>query len=70
MCRTKKSSTPRSDNRCDLIFMASHGRRGISKLLAGSVTQNVLAVLDHPGAGAAPGGGELRQAGGWRFVVF
>jgi nucleotide-binding universal stress UspA family protein len=27
---------------CDLICMASHGRRGISKLLAGSVTQNVL----------------------------
>ena len=29
-------------NGCDLICMASHGRRGISKLLAGSVTQNVL----------------------------
>lgn len=30
-------------NQCDLIFMGSHGRRGLSRLLAGSVTQNVLA---------------------------
>lgn len=28
---------------CDLIFMASHGRRGLSRLIAGSVTQHVLA---------------------------
>ena len=28
--------------KCDLIFMASHGRRGISRLLMGSVTQQVL----------------------------
>ncbi len=28
---------------CDLIFMASHGRRGISALLHGSQTQGVLA---------------------------
>ena len=27
---------------CDVIFMASHGRRGVSGLLMGSVTQNVL----------------------------
>jgi nucleotide-binding universal stress UspA family protein len=27
---------------CDIIFMASHGRRGIDRLLLGSVTQNVL----------------------------
>ena len=27
---------------CDLIFMASHGRRGLSGLLLGSETQNVL----------------------------
>jgi nucleotide-binding universal stress UspA family protein len=33
---------------CDLIFMASHGRRGLSKLLAGSVTQNVLAYSSVP----------------------
>lgn len=29
-------------NQCDLIFMASHGRRGISGLLLGSETQKVL----------------------------
>jgi nucleotide-binding universal stress UspA family protein len=32
-----------NENKCDLIFMASHGRRGLSRLLAGSVTQYVLA---------------------------
>jgi nucleotide-binding universal stress UspA family protein len=30
------------DNSCDLIFMASHGRRGISAMLLGSETQKVL----------------------------
>ncbi|HEY3309784.1 MAG TPA: universal stress protein [Desulfuromonadaceae bacterium] len=29
-------------NTCDLIFMASHGRRGVSGLLLGSETQKVL----------------------------
>ena len=29
-------------NECDLIFMASHGRRGVSALLLGSETQKVL----------------------------
>jgi nucleotide-binding universal stress UspA family protein len=29
-------------NECDLIFMASHGRRGVSGLLLGSETQKVL----------------------------
>lgn len=29
--------------KCDLIFMASHGRRGIAGLLLGSETQKVLA---------------------------
>ena len=29
--------------KCDVIFMASHGRRGLSKLMMGSVTQKVLA---------------------------
>jgi len=29
--------------KCDVIFMASHGRRGFSKLIMGSVTQKVLA---------------------------
>lgn len=28
---------------CDLIFMATHGRRGLSGLIAGSVTRQVLA---------------------------
>jgi nucleotide-binding universal stress UspA family protein len=28
--------------KCDGIFMASHGRRGLSKLIMGSVTQKVL----------------------------
>jgi nucleotide-binding universal stress UspA family protein len=27
---------------CDLIFMASHGRRGVSALLLGSETNKVL----------------------------
>ena len=30
-------------NSCDLIFMASHGRQGVSALLLGSETQKVLA---------------------------
>ncbi len=29
--------------KCDVIFMASHGRRGLKSLLLGSVTQQVLA---------------------------
>lgn len=33
---------------CDLIFIASHGRRGLSRLLAGSVTQRVLAYSPVP----------------------
>ncbi|KAF7598798.1 MAG: sulfate transporter [Candidatus Dactylopiibacterium carminicum] len=31
-----------SQRSCDLIFMASHGRRGVSALLLGSETQKVL----------------------------
>lgn len=31
-----------TDKGCDLIFMASHGRRGLSGLLLGSETQKVL----------------------------
>lgn len=27
---------------CDIVFMASHGRRGLDRLLLGSVTQKVL----------------------------
>jgi nucleotide-binding universal stress UspA family protein len=43
---------------CDLIFMGSHGRRGLSRLLAGSVTQKVRAdarvpvLVMRPPAGA------------------
>ncbi|MEW6371537.1 MAG: universal stress protein [Pseudomonadota bacterium] len=33
---------------CDLVFMASHGRRGLSRLIAGSVTQRVLAYAPVP----------------------
>jgi nucleotide-binding universal stress UspA family protein len=35
-------------NRCDLIVIASHGRRGISRLLLGSVTSKVLAESPIP----------------------
>ena len=34
--------------RCDLVFMASHGRHGLSRLIAGSVTQHVLAYSSAP----------------------
>lgn len=30
------------EHRCDIIFMASHGHRGLTGLLLGSVTNNVL----------------------------
>ena len=30
------------NRKCDVIFIASHGRRGLSKLIMGSVTQQVL----------------------------
>jgi nucleotide-binding universal stress UspA family protein len=35
-------------HRCDLIVIASHGRRGISRLLLGSVTSKVLAHSSIP----------------------
>ncbi|HEX7054373.1 MAG TPA: universal stress protein [Burkholderiales bacterium] len=34
--------------KCDAIFMASHGRRGLRRLLLGSVTSRVLARADRP----------------------
>lgn len=37
-----------AEHGCDLVFMASHGRHGLSKLLAGSVTQDVLAYSSIP----------------------
>jgi nucleotide-binding universal stress UspA family protein len=33
---------------CDVIFMASHGRRGLSAILLGSETQKVLTHSDIP----------------------
>ncbi|MDM7951668.1 MAG: universal stress protein [Cyanobium sp. CZS 25K] len=36
------------DHGCDLIFMASHGRRGLAGLLLGSETQRVLTHSDLP----------------------
>ena len=33
---------------CDAIFMASHGRNGLSKVFLGSQTQKVLAHSDVP----------------------
>jgi nucleotide-binding universal stress UspA family protein len=44
-----------TNRHCDLIFMASHGRRGLSRLLAGSVTQNVLAYSSIPVMVLRPG---------------
>jgi len=37
-----------NEYQCDVIFMASHGRRGLSRLLAGSQTQKVLAYSSIP----------------------
>lgn len=36
------------ERKCDVIFIASHGRRGLSKLIMGSVTQKVLAHSEIP----------------------
>jgi nucleotide-binding universal stress UspA family protein len=36
------------DKQCDLIFMASHGRRGLAGLLMGSETNKVLTHTDIP----------------------
>lgn len=35
-------------HRCDVIFMASHGRTGLNRLIAGSETQKVLAYAPVP----------------------
>jgi nucleotide-binding universal stress UspA family protein len=35
-------------SQCDAVVMASHGRKGLSKLILGSETQNVLAHADIP----------------------
>ncbi len=36
------------DQQCEMIVMASHGRRGVSSLLLGSETQKVLARSKRP----------------------
>jgi nucleotide-binding universal stress UspA family protein len=36
------------ERKCDVIFIASHGRRGFSGLMLGSVTQKVLAHATVP----------------------
>lgn len=36
------------ENGCDLIFMGSHGRTGLNKLLIGSVTSRVLGLSQLP----------------------
>ncbi len=36
------------EKHCDLVVMASHGRRGLSRLLLGSETQKVLLRSDVP----------------------
>jgi nucleotide-binding universal stress UspA family protein len=43
------------EHACDLIVMSSHGRRGLSRLLAGSVTQGVLAYAPVPVMVLRPG---------------
>ena len=48
---------------CDLIFMGSHGRRGLSRLLAGSVTQKVLAEAHVPVMVMRPQTGHKRAEG-------
>jgi nucleotide-binding universal stress UspA family protein len=52
---------------CDLVFMGSHGRRGLSRLLAGSETQNVLAYSPVPVMVLRPqsvGSGDLDEHAG------
>jgi nucleotide-binding universal stress UspA family protein len=36
------------DHDCDLIFMASHGRKGFNRLILGSEAQKVIAYSDVP----------------------
>ena len=38
----KKLCEPAHDEGCDVIFMASHGRRGIQALIMGGETHKVL----------------------------
>jgi len=36
------------DNQCDMIFIGSHGRSGLSRVLLGSVTTKVLSMTHTP----------------------
>jgi nucleotide-binding universal stress UspA family protein len=40
--------TTASEQHCDLIVMASHGRRGVAKVLLGSETMRVLSLSNLP----------------------
>jgi nucleotide-binding universal stress UspA family protein len=53
---------------CDLIVMASHGRRGVSALLLGSETQKVLTHSTRAGAGGALKPRPALQAGAGQRV--
>jgi len=46
---------------CDLVFIASHGRHGLSRLIAGSVTQQVLARSPVPVLVYRPGAGNGKE---------
>jgi len=43
--------------RCDLICMASHGRRSVAGVILGSETHKVLTHKQSPGVGPAPNAG-------------
>ena len=45
---TSEVTRAAEEYQCDAIFMASHGRRGLSRLIAGSQTQKVLAYAKVP----------------------
>ncbi|RJX30936.1 MAG: universal stress protein [Oxalobacter sp.] len=44
----QKIADAATENACDLIFMGSHGRTGLNKLLVGSVTARVLGLSRVP----------------------
>jgi nucleotide-binding universal stress UspA family protein len=46
--------------KCDLIMMASHGRRGLGRLLLGSETQHVLTLGKLPVLVVRPAAGKTR----------
>ena len=52
---------------CDLIMMASHGRRGVGALLIGSETQKVLTHSENPRAGVPLNVGDARCGAGLRY---